>query len=262
MQLADFGGILKAYGFGGERRMKIYGKKILYFDSVTSTFDKLAELAPEDGLAVAAKAQTAGIGRNGRHWASDEGGVYFSFYIIPKERSEELPFLAIVCALAAQRTLKKYVDCKIKWPNDIVYDGKKICGILTRASFINSSVHIAAGIGINANNTDFGELSFRAQSLKSILNRELDGKELINEFFRNFEDVYLNTEKKKIISEYAASCITVGSEVALHFNSDDEPKRGKCVGVNADGSLAVETDDGVLNVNYGEVSVRGIYGYC
>lgn len=241
--------------------MAIYGKKILYFESVTSTFDKLSELPPENGLAVAAKIQTAGIGRNGRRWESDKGGVYFSFYIIPEKSAEELAFTAIVCAVAAQRTLKKYVDCKIKWPNDIVCDGKKICGILTKASFINGSARIAAGVGINANNADFGELAFRAESLRNILNRKVDEKELLEEFFRNFDEVYF-TEKKDIISEYTASCVTVGNEVALHFNSEEEPKRGRCVGVNDDGSLAVETDDGVLNVNYGEVSVRGIYGYC
>ena len=241
--------------------MAIYGNEILCFDTVTSTFDKLFEYPFKDGLVVLAKSQTNGQGRSGRRWESDSGGIYFSFYIKPKEDVREMPFIAIVCALASHRTLSKYVPCKIKWPNDIVADGKKICGILIKSVFQGDSSYVAAGVGINANNMDFGELDYRADSLKNLLGEEVDSDIILKEFFSNFEHVYLNLTKEEILKEYIDSCITVGSEVALHYNSDSEPVRGRCVGVFDDGSLVVETAEGKVNVNYGEVSVRGVYGY-
>lgn len=241
--------------------MGVYGQKILYFDEVTSTFDKLAEYPPENGLTVVANVQTSGIGRSGRQWASERGGIYFSFYIIPKVNADEIPFTAIVCALAAYRTIVQYVPCGIKWPNDIVCDGKKICGILTKASFIDSSAYVMAGIGINANNSDFGMLSYRANSLRNILEIEVDNKKILSDFFDNFSRIF-EMKKEDVIKEYTSHCVTVGGEVALHFNSDEEPKKGKCLSVKDDGSILVDVGDEIISVNYGEVSVRGIYGYC
>lgn len=242
--------------------MDVFGKNILYFDCVTSTFDKLAEYSPENGLTVVADTQTGGVGRNGRAWLSNDGGVYFSFYIIPECEVTEIPFLAIVCALASYRTVGRYTPCGIKWPNDIVADGKKLCGILTKSSFAgDNSVYVMAGIGINANNTDFGELDYRASSLKSVTGKEIDRDKLLKEFFEEFEDVYFNLTKEEIIDQYSKACITPGSTVAVHYNTDGTVFKGKCVRVCADGSLDIETNKGIINVNSGEVSVRGIYGY-
>lgn len=242
--------------------MAVFGKNILYFDCVTSTFDKLAEFPPENGLAVVADTQTGGVGRNGRSWVSDAGGAYFSFYIVPEGDVAEIPFLAIVCALAAYNTVIRYTPCSIKWPNDIVANGKKVCGILTKSAFSgDSSVYVMAGIGINANNTDFGELDYRATSLKMITGKDIDRNKLIEEFFSEFDKIYLNFTKQDIIRLYSDVCVTLGSHVAVHYNTDGTVFEGKCVKVCADGSVDIETKDGIVNVNAGEVSVRGIYGY-
>ncbi len=242
--------------------MAIYGKNILYFDCVTSTFDKLAEYPPEDGLAVAADIQTDGVGRNGREWVSNDGGVYFSFYIIPKGEASEIPFLAIICALAAYRTVSRYTHCGIKWPNDIVANGKKVCGILTKSAFNgDSSIHVMAGVGINANNIGFDDLDYRATSLKALTGKDIDRDKILEEFFDEFENIYLNLTKEQIIEQYSAACVTLGGRVAVHYNTDGTVFEGKCVRICADGSVDIETDNSVINVNSGEVSVRGIYGY-
>ena len=242
--------------------MADFGKNILYFDTVTSTFDELAKLPPENGLTVVADSQSGGIGRNGRAWVSDIGGAYFSFYILPEGDVQSIPFLAIVCALAAYNTVSRYVPCAIKWPNDIVVDGKKVCGILTKSAFYgDNSVYVMAGIGINANNTDFGELDYRATSLKLITGKEIDRNTLVNNFFEEFNNVYLNLSNDDIICLYKKACITLGSHVAVHYNTDGTVFEGKCVDVRIDGSLDIETENEIVNVNAGEVSVRGVYGY-
>ncbi len=242
--------------------MNIFGKKILYYDEVTSTFDELSKLPAENGLTVVAKRQTVGIGRNGRAWLSAEGGLYFSFYITPHEPSEKIPFLAIICALASYRAISKYTDCAIKWPNDIVKNGKKLCGILTKSAFSgDNSVYVMAGIGINANNTEFGELDYRADSLINVTGSEIDMNTLLREFFEKFEHIYTCLSGDEIIEEYSRVCITVGEKVAVHYNTEGTVFEGRCVGVRNDGTLDIETADGIVNVNSGEVSVRGIYGY-
>ena len=102
-----------------------------YFESLTSTFDKIREYPLSDGLTVVCSKQTAGSGRLGRKWESPEGGVYFTYCITPPFEVP-VPAITTVCAAGIHKALSGYVDCSVKWPNDIVSNGKKICGILTR----------------------------------------------------------------------------------------------------------------------------------
>ncbi|MBE7012679.1 MAG: biotin--[acetyl-CoA-carboxylase] ligase [Ruminococcaceae bacterium] len=239
-----------------------FGKNILTFDTVTSTFDELGKLPVDEGYAVVAARQTAGVGRMGRQWLSDNGGLYFSFYIIPDTETDKIPFLALVCALAAYRTISCYTDCAIKWPNDIVADGKKVCGILTKSAVKSGKAVVMAGVGINVNNTHFdGELVSRAVSIKQITGKEWDTKQILNNFFECFEDIYLNLTNEQIIEEYSKVCATLGSDVAVHYNMSGDTVTGVCTKIRSDGSIDVKTADGEINVNSGEVSVRGIYGY-
>lgn len=241
--------------------MNIFGKKTLYFDTVTSTFDELSKRTPEQGLAVVAKRQTAGTGRSGRQWLSNDGGLYFSFYILP-DVQEEVSFVAIQCALAAYKTLREYIDCSIKWPNDIVSGGKKVCGVLIKSFVTDKKITLMAGVGINVNNIGFtSDLSDRATSLKEITGKDEDADEILKSFFSNFEDMYCNFTKEDIITQYKKACITIGSEVCVHYNSVARQVKGVCTNVRADGTLDVQTDEGTINVNSGEVSVRGVYGY-
>lgn len=236
-------------------------KRILYFDEVTSTFDKLLEYSSENVLAVASKRQTNGIGRLGREWLSEEGGLYFSFYIKAKGDLVDAPFLTIICALASYRTISRYVKCSIKWPNDIVYNGKKLCGILVKSTALNNKLNVMAGVGINVNNTCFGELSYRATSIKEITNTECDTKKILCEFLDEFESIYNNLTNDEIIDEYRKHCITLGSVVSVSYINSDEIINGRCIGININGTLDIETENGIVNINAGEVSVRGVYGY-
>lgn len=242
--------------------MENFIRKILKYQSVTSTFDKLLEFEPENGLTVVAESQTNGVGRLGRQWQSDSGGLYFSFYVDSRAALDKLPFLAIICALAAHRTLSKYVSCYIKWPNDIVSEGKKLCGILTKtAIFKNNASYVMAGIGVNVNNTEFAdELKDTATSLKHITDIEHNKDEILEKFFNEFESICSSLSTEQIINQYSDVCITLNSSVALHY-TDGTVVEGVCTGICGDGTIDVETEKGKINVNSGEVSVRGIYGY-
>lgn len=240
--------------------MSIFEKDILNFDCVSSTFDKLKEYDKDKVLAVVSKRQTGGVGRMGRRWSSDEGGLYFSFYMEKNENSNDIPFLTILCALAAFKTISDYTPCRIKWPNDIVSDGKKICGILAKSLVSGNDITIMAGVGINVNNEIPDDLSYKAVSLKEILKKDFNTDEILNKFFKNLEKLY-TCSKEEIMDGYRENCVTLGSEVSVDFLSGNKVIKGKCVNISDDGTLDIETENGICNVNSGEVSVRGIYGY-
>ena len=161
------------------------GRNIVYYDSVDSTNLRIKQMgdegAPEGTLAVADK-QTAGRGRRGRSWDSPSGSsIYMSLLLRPKIEPDQAPMLTLVMALSVAEGI---MDCgdscgnpdvKIKWPNDIVYQGKKLCGILTEMSADMDQIHyVIVGIGINVQMTDFPkEIQNTATSLKLVTGKTL-----------------------------------------------------------------------------------------
>lgn len=237
-------------------------KRMVYCDTVTSTFDKLKEFEPCEGLTVLAAHQTAGVGRLGRSWKSTEGGIYFSFLLLPPLNADTAPFITLICAVGVYRALSRYTECKIKWPNDIVSGGRKLCGILSKTNLCENEVKsVSVGIGVNANITDFGDDLPNASSLKLMCGKDIDENRLFAEIMHEIDKAYYLTEQSTILNEYKKACVTLNREVMVHFNGKDTGERGLCTDILADGSLNVLIDGKTINVNYGEVSVRGIYGY-
>ena len=176
--------------------------------------------------------------------------------------------LTLVAAMAVAAAVKDAsgLDARIKWPNDIVVNGKKVCGILTEmsveADYIN---YIVCGIGINVNHTEFPEeISSTATSLAIEKGRSLNRAEITAGVWRNFEKYYakfLETEDMSgLMEEYNAVLVNRNSEVRVL-----DPKGewcGRALGIDSKGELMVEKEDGsITEVFSGEVSVRGIYGY-
>lgn len=236
------------------------GNPFYLFNSVSSTFDKISEFPRTDGLTVAAKIQTNGRGRLGRSWKSDSGGVYFSFNLLPKIPPSEVAFITIICALGVVKALARYGDCRIKWPNDIVMNGKKICGILTTMSICEGETeYVCVGIGINANKNDFDGLP-NASSLNIETGKPCDENKLIASVLKSIENEYTRS-KDAVIEEYKKYCITLGSTVAVHYADGRENFVGKCTDITDGGALTVTDGKTTVTVNSGEVSVRGLYGY-
>lgn len=236
------------------------GSPLYKYDEVTSTFDKAAEFEPTHGLAVVAESQTAGRGRLGRLWQSDKGGLYMSIYLSTDATIEGCGKVTSLCAVAVAEALSRYGQCHIKWPNDIVMNGKKICGILTKSCIQEGKPAFACvGIGINANNADFPKELTYASSILAETGTSCDTDELMQSIFDNIEKAYKLTHDE-IMHLYREMCITLGSEILVH-KSDGTTIQGLCTGINTIGELTVRTKDECITVNSGEVSVRGLYGY-
>lgn len=253
---------ISEYHISSALKTKVLGKPLYFFDTVTSTFDKISEYPRIEGLTVVAKEQTAGRGRLGRSWSSDKGGVYFSFNLTPDITPEEATFATVTCALGTLKALDKYGKCAIKWPNDIVMNGKKICGILTTMGASSQKLeYICVGIGINVNKDCFDKTLPHASSIKTETGKIQNENEVLASVLASIENVYTTYSKQDILREYAENCITKDSIVTVHYTDNRGDFQGKCLGITESGSLVVQKGKETVTVNSGEVSVRGLYGY-
>lgn len=254
------------------RKTKWAGQEIAYFDEIDSTNIKAKELAEQgypNGTLVVADQQVSGRGRRGRSWESPSGtGIFMTLMLKPEINPNNASMLTLVAALAVAKAIKEVtgLDAQIKWPNDIVINGKKICGILTEMSaqfdYIN---HIVIGIGINVHNEVFSE---EIAHMASSLLRESQGKkfrraeiiEKILEYFEEYYEIYLETEDLTALTgEYNKILVNMNKSVRVLDPKDEF--EGKAMGITAKGELIVDTWESRKLVSSGEVSVRGIYGY-
>jgi len=245
----------------------------LYFHKETGSTNldvkELAEQGAPDGTLVVADKQTAGRGRRGRAWVSPSGeAIYMSLLLRPACNPDRASSLTLVMALAVVEAVEEIVPhaCGIKWPNDVVMNGKKICGILTEMSAELDAIHyVVVGIGINANQPSFeGELADRATSLLMETGHKLDRSRFIARvmyFFEKEYEIFTRTYDISGLTEtYNRYLLNRGRRVRVL-----DPKgeyEGEALCVNEQGELLVKKDDGeTVAVYAGEVSVRGIYGY-
>ncbi len=253
---------------------EIIGKHILYFDTLDSTNNeakRLAEKSFENGTVLIADEQQSGRGRLGRNWVSPKGkGIWLSVILKPLIAPKDASKMTIVAALAVVRAIQSVcsVEAQIKWPNDIVLKGKKLCGILTEMNAEMDEIHyLIVGIGVNVNldEADFDEtLLDKATSLKIETKIEVDRKILIASILNEFEILYNDFIKEvsieRFFKEYKNASVTIGQQVKLIERKGETI--GFAEGLNKEGQLMVRKEDGTLiEVTSGEVSVRGIYGY-
>ena len=255
-----------------ERRLKESeaGCSLFYRETVGSTNDwakaEGREGAPQ-GAVFLAEEQTAGKGRRGRNWESPAGtSIYMSLLLRPSVSREHISMLTLVMGMAAARGIRRVSGLKaeIKWPNDVVCQGRKLCGILTEMAPRGEFVVI--GIGINVNTQVFPEeLKSRASSLKLELGRYVSREEtaaaVLTEFFESYRK-FLQTENLELLREdYQELLANRGRHVRVLDLK--EPFEGTALGINELGELLVRRQDtGATEAVFaGEVSVRGIYGY-
>ena len=247
------------------------GKNIVYFDEIDSTNNRAKELGEKDGAhgtLFVADRQVAGKGRRGRVWESPKGiSIYMTILLRPDLIPTKAPMLTLVMAQSVAEGIREVtgMETGIKWPNDIVCDGKKVCGILTEMSaqidYIN---YIVVGVGINVSNEVFPEeVASTATSLYLLTGVTCSRAKLISEIMAQFEIYYaqyLQTQDLSgLMNEYNSHLVNRGRSVRVL-----NPKReytGVAQGINQAGELLVQTEDGIMHVSSGEVSVRGVYGY-
>lgn len=247
------------------------GQELFCFDEIDSTNTKAKELAEQgypSGTLVVADRQIAGRGRRGRSWDSPAGiGIFMTLLLKPDINPNNASMLTLVTALATAQAISDVTgaEAKIKWPNDIVINGKKVCGILTEMSaqfdYIN---HIVIGIGINVHNESFPEeIRETAGSLLLESGKRIHRADLIARFLERFEAgyaIFLQTEDLEgLMKDYNALLVNIQKQVRIL--DPKEPFEGKAIGITKRGELIVDTWESRKLVSSGEVSVRGIYGY-
>ncbi len=248
------------------------GRTVKVFQETDSTNIQCGKLAQEgwpEGTLVVAESQTAGKGRRGRTWVSPEGtGIWMSLLLRPEIPADKASMLTLVAALAVEKGIQKAagLESYIKWPNDLVISQKKICGILTEMrSRNNQPEYVIAGIGINANITEFPEeIRNTATSLYLEKGEKADRIRIISEIMAAFEEYYqkfLETlDFRQLKEEYDSRLINLGRQVTVLDPAG--AYTGICRGIGMEGELLVQLPDGQEKaVISGEVSVRGVYGY-
>lgn len=252
---------------------KFIGRELIYFDSLDSTNIYAKKIASEDfkdGTVVIAEEQTSGRGRLGRQWVSPKGrGIWMTILLKPDIMPSEASKLTLVSAYAVCRALERYgLAARIKWPNDIVVNGKKLCGILTEMSAdIDEIKYVTVGIGINANLdvSDFGdEIASTATSIKIETGKPVSRKTVVGCVLNEFEYVYeafiRNGSIEDFLEGYKTRSAVLGKDIRVIYKKEE--LLGKAVDISAEGHLVIKLEDGsTKEIISGEVSVRGLYGY-
>ncbi|MBR3824426.1 MAG: biotin--[Lachnospiraceae bacterium] len=248
------------------------GKKLIH----EAVMDSTNEAAKRDGAAGAdhgtvyrADVQSAGKGRRGRSWYShEESNLYFSILLRPAISPDKASMLTLVMAYAVAGAIREYagLSAQIKWPNDIVVNSKKVCGILCEMKLDGTRLdYCVAGVGVNVGKQEFAEeIRSMATSLEEQLGGPIDREGLLlailDRFERGYEE-FLHCEDLRFLrEEYNGWLVNQNRQVRVL-----EPQgeyEGVAKGITPTGELLVECRDGqVQKVYAGEVSVRGLYGY-
>ena len=243
--------------------------QIIRHDVVGSTNDEAlnhARAGAKEGLCIIANKQTAGRGREGREWFSEDGvGLYISIVMKPELESYQLPVLTLLCAIAVHDTVAELTGAKpdIKWPNDVLVDGKKISGILLETCETVDGTAVVAGIGLNMDSSKMPDgVRVMSTSLNSLAKDEVGLTESLNTLLQNIKMRYadlMNTKNTALIlGEWSGrSSYAIGKKVAVSMRHTSF--FGETMGLDPSGSLLVrrENTGQVVAVTAGDVnSVR------
>ncbi len=247
-------------------KTKVFGKEIISYRKVDSTNDaayELAEKGLKEGTVILAEEQGSGKGRHGRVWLSPpKGGIYMSCILRPIMTPNEIPRITLLAAVAAAKSIRKStgLSAMIKWPNDILIDGKKVCGILTEMKAEQDSVDfIILGMGINvttpAKNLPRGASSLKEELCHAGNAAELSRVDIVRKVLEALEAEY-NTLKengfKPIIEEWKALSAMLGSRIKVIMQN--RTFEGRAHNIDPDGALVVRLDSGVLEkVSSGDI---------
>ncbi|MGH8015941.1 MAG: biotin--[acetyl-CoA-carboxylase] ligase [Candidatus Zixiibacteriota bacterium] len=258
--------ILSATEIGFGLKSKFIGRVVHSFNIVKSTNDianELAEKGAVEGTIVTAEKQTLGKGRLGRSWHSPEKmGIYVSIVLRPKFPPEKAPGLSIMSALAVAETVveRGVKKVQIKWPNDVLINGRKVAGVLTELSAEKNKInHVIVGIGINVKQTesDFpANIRNNATSVERESKKELKRVELLKMLLQVFEKEYQQYRKNQLLKSLPRirklSSI-LNQEITLSWPGNT--LNGTAVDIDASGALIVESNGNRTTVSSGEVTV-------
>lgn len=267
--LLDYNGIYNKYEISYFLKTENFGKNLIFYDEVDSTNDAAKRIADisKHGTAVIAEIQTNGKGRRGKTWTSQKNsGVWLSIILKPEIEPLYASRITLIAGLSVCDALNSFgnFNAVIKWPNDVLISGKKVCGILTEMSAEMDKInYIVTGMGINVNTEEFStELKDVATSLKieggkDFLRAEVAAR-ILFELEKNYNTFIKNNNLSLLIEKYKKRCVTLGKNVLVLAK---EPFDGKAIEINNTGELIVEKADGTkCTVFSGEVSIKQVSG--
>ena len=245
------------------------GKRVYYFEELDSTQNFAQQIAAdkkENGTIVIAEKQTSGRGRLDRKWTSPKGGIWFSLIIHPKFDVSSSTLIPILSAVALSKSIKKIlgVETEVKWPNDIMLNGKKVAGILVDASVqANNIDYLILGIGINFD-IDTKKLEKRLSKTPNFYgvdslrgnNNKTPPKILLKEFLFQFEKNLSSLdkgEKAKIVKEWTKKAAGIGRKITI--NTSSGKISGISQGIDTDGALKIKTRKKIERVLVGDVDL-------
>lgn len=249
--------ILLPYEIHRNLHTKFIGKQIFYYNKVTSTNSMAKETIKgkkdyfQEGAVIVADIQTAGRGRLGRNWYSPSGGIWLTIVLFPNLEPVYISRITLMTAVVLVQSIKELYDIpvKIKWPNDIIVKGKKLCGILTEMAAESDCInYVVAGIGVNANlkGEDFPkEISGKSTSLQEILKKSVSRIKLVQLLLENFEKYYNLLQQKQftpILKEWKLNADTLGKNITVL--SAGQTITGEAVDITSEGALVIRKEGG------------------
>lgn len=249
----------------------ILGQELVYFSAVGSTNDeakKKAVAGCPEGTLIITETQLGGRGRLARGWFSPQAkGIWFSVVLRPPFPPQEAPKCTLMAAVAVNRAIREMtgVSCGIKWPNDILCNGRKLVGILTEMNAEMDAInHIVIGMGINVNIMAAEippELEGKLTSLQMETGAPVSRIALFIKILERLEELYLSVRTSgfaSVLSAWRQESITLNQLVTVI--APDKTFIGKALDIDSEGALLVETDTGIERVLAGDVSIRSLTG--
>ena len=244
----------------------VVGRSVRLYQTTESTMDDAAEWArdgADEGAVVVAETQTASRGRLGRRWVSDTGNLYFSVLFRPDP--DALPLLSPLAGVAVARAIRQVAGLypSIKWPNDVMIDGRKVAGILAESALSGSRIqHAIVGIGINValDVSEDPEIAATACSLNHASGSEIDRAELLRRILQHMDGLYLDLRRgRSPIAEWRRWLDTLGRRVTVtHHGSTDT---GVTEDIDEHGNLLLRADTGeLLTLTAGDITLRPAQG--
>jgi BirA family biotin operon repressor/biotin-[acetyl-CoA-carboxylase] ligase len=234
--------------------------EVKYFDKVDSTQNRILQWLPKTGdgaVLVLAETQSKGVGREGRTWVSPPGGLWFTLALPMKSMTvaQVAPF-SIVVALILSNSLKEVnnLECTIKWPNDIQYNGKKVSGVLLTTTTKFKKPWLLIGIGVNVNNSIPSELSEIATSISAIRNQSQGRSRLLESILSSIYtawEEFSRTGFGPYQKAVGLKLVGVGENVQIRVGT--KTVKGRMKAVDPQGNLLLESETGTKTVQAGEI---------
>lgn len=239
---------------------QIIGKNIHYFPSLPSTNSyakKIAKNNGAEGTVIIAAEQTTGRGRKNRGWDSKQGGLYFSIILHPSLPPQRAMIVTMAASIAVTEAINAITKEKavIKWPNDVLIDGKKICGVLTEIDAEMDRIHyLIIGTGINVNNSIDPSLASIATNLKTITHSTVNLASLLQDILNCFDHLYQHIQKSEydyLKKQWLLHTNIIGKSVQIQ--KEKTILKGTAIGISDTGSLLIKTKQGEKQVVTGDI---------